>query len=80
MTLDMLNVGESAVIKKLNNVDTERRRLFDLGILPGTRIENVMKSPLGDPVAYRVRNSMVALRRAQARLIEIQEETASQEN
>lgn len=80
MTLDMLNVGESAVIKKLNNVDTERRRLFDLGILPGTRIENVMKSPLGDPVAYRVRNSMVALRRAQARLIEIQGETASQEN
>lgn len=79
MTLDKLKVGESAVITKINNVDTERRRLFDLGILPGTRIENVMKSPLGDPIAYRVRNSTVALRRRQAQLIEIQETVKSQE-
>jgi Fe2+ transport system protein FeoA len=73
MTLDMLEMGKVAVVKKVNNVDTERRRLFDLGILPGTRIENVMPSPLGDPVAYRVRNATIALRRAQARLIEIEE-------
>lgn len=80
MTLDMLKMGESAVVTKLNNLDTERRRLLDLGILPGTRIENVMPSPLGDPVAYRVRSSTIALRRAQAQLIEIQEIVTSQEN
>lgn len=80
MTLDMLKAGESAVVTKINNVDTERRRLLDLGILPGTRIENVMPSPLGDPIAYRVRNSTVALRRVQAQLIEIQEIIKSQEN
>lgn len=80
MTLDMLKMGETAIVKKINNVDTERRRLLDLGILPGTRIENVMPSPLGDPVAYRVRNSTVALRRAQAQLIEIQEIEKPQEN
>lgn len=81
MTLDMLQTGKSAVVTKVNNVDMERRRLFDLGILPGTRIENVMPSPLGDPIAYRVRSSTVALRKAQSRLIEIQEiELNSQEN
>lgn len=78
MTLDMLKTGETAVVTKINNVDTERRRLLDLGILPGTRIENVMKSPLGDPIAYRVRNSTVALRKAQAQLIEIQEEKSQE--
>lgn len=81
MTLDMLQKGKSAVVIKINNVNTERRRLLDLGILPGTQIENVMPSPLGDPIAYRVRNSMVALRKQQAKLIEIQEiETSSKEN
>jgi Fe2+ transport system protein FeoA len=73
MTLDNLRVGHSAVITNIYNKATERRRLFDLGILPGTRIENVMSSPLGDPIAYRVRSSVVALRREQARLIEIEE-------
>jgi Fe2+ transport system protein FeoA len=73
MTLDKLAVGQTATIKNLRNQSTERRRLLDLGILPGTMIENVMASPLGDPVAYRVRNSVVALRREQAELIEIEE-------
>lgn len=79
MTLDMLRAGESAVVIKLNNVNMERRRLMDLGILPGTRIENVMPSPLGDPVAYRVRSSTIALRKVQAQLIEIQETDSSSE-
>ncbi len=47
--------------------------MVDMGILPGTRIENVMPSPLGDPIAYRIRNAVIALRREQAELIEIEE-------
>lgn len=73
MTLNNLKVGHSAIIKDVHNQSTERRRLFDLGILPGTRIENVMLSPLGDPVAYRIRNSVVALRKEQTILIEVEE-------
>ena len=73
MTLDKLGTGQTATVKKIHNQSTERRRLLDLGILPGTRIENVMPSPLGDPVAYRVRSSVIALRREQAQLIEIEE-------
>jgi DtxR family Mn-dependent transcriptional regulator len=56
----------------------ERRRLLDLGIVPDTIIEAVMRSPSGDPTAYRVRRALVALRREQAELINVvrlQEET-----
>lgn len=73
MTLNLLATGRSATITKINSKDAERRRMFDLGMLPGTRIENVMPSPLGDPTAYRVRNAVVALRTEQAQLIEIEE-------
>ena len=73
MTLDQLKVGRAATVTKIFSTNAERRRLLDLGILPGTRIENVMPSPLGDPVAYRIRSAVVALRREQAQLIEVEE-------
>jgi len=47
----------------------ERRRLFDLGILPGTVILTEYISPLQDPTAYRVRDSLIALRDDQAQSI-----------
>lgn len=46
-----------------------RRRLLDLGILQGTKIEVDLKSPLRDPIAYRVRNTSIALRNSLADLI-----------
>jgi DtxR family Mn-dependent transcriptional regulator len=49
----------------------ERRRLLDLGLVPGTLVEVDMVSPAGDPTAYRVRGSVVALRREQANLIRV---------
>lgn len=49
----------------------ERRRLLDLGFVPGTLVEVEMVSPAGDPTAYRVRGSVVALRREQANLIRV---------
>lgn len=50
---------------------TERRRLMDLGILPGTIIHNEMSSPSGDPAAYRIRGAVIALRSVQAEQIRV---------
>ncbi len=50
----------------------ERRRLMDLGILPGTTISAEMTSPTGDPTAYLIRDTLIALRDEQANLIYIQ--------
>ncbi|MDI1251537.1 MAG: iron dependent repressor, metal binding and dimerization domain protein [Lacunisphaera sp.] len=48
-----------------------RRRLLDLGFVPGTLVSVELVSPVGDPTAYRVRGSVIALRRKQADLIRI---------
>ncbi len=44
----------------------QRRRLLDLGVVPDTVIEAEMSSAMGDPVAFRVRGALIALRREQA--------------
>lgn len=49
----------------------ERRRLLDLGFVPGTEVLAEMKSPGGDPTAYRVHGTLIALRKEQAGLIRI---------
>lgn len=49
----------------------ERRRLMDLGIVPGTTVEAEYDSPSGDPTAYRIRGTLIALRREQADQINI---------
>jgi DtxR family Mn-dependent transcriptional regulator len=71
--LDQLKPGEQAEVLGLSAAcrGLERRRLLDLGFVPGTVVEVERVSPLGDPVAYRVRGSVVALRSEQARLIRI---------
>jgi DtxR family Mn-dependent transcriptional regulator len=55
----------------------ERRRLLDLGFVPGTLVEVDMVSPGGDPTAYRVRDTVVALRREQANLIRVSAEAVA---
>lgn len=44
----------------------ERRRLLDLGFVAGTEIEVAMASPSGEPTAYQVRGTLIALHREQA--------------
>lgn len=68
-TLADLQPGETGVVAELRSQGPERRRMMDLGIIPGTSIMAEFNSPLGDPVAYRVRGAMVALRLEQARQI-----------
>lgn len=72
MTLDLLKIGEKARVVAINCQGFLRTRLADLGLLPGTAIEPVMRSPMGDPVAYNVRGSVIAIRREDAALIEVE--------
>lgn len=50
----------------------ERRRLLDLGFVPGSVVEASLASPAGDPMAYLVRGALIALRREQARLVRVE--------
>jgi DtxR family Mn-dependent transcriptional regulator len=70
-TLAGLKTGERATVVGLAQScrGAERQRLLDLGFVRGTDVVADMKSPTGDPTAYRVRGSVIALRREQARLV-----------
>jgi len=51
---------------------SQRRRMLDLGIVNGTEIGAELVSATGDPVAYRIRGALIALRREQAEWIRIE--------
>lgn len=72
--LSSLVPGESALVAGISGScrGLERRRLLDLGVIPGTRVEAEMRSPSGDPTAYRIRGALIALRREQADFIQVE--------
>ena len=57
-----LKKGQKAVISELAVFDDMRRRLQDIGLIEGTVVECVGKSPLGAPCAYIIRGAVIALR------------------
>ena len=57
-----LHVGERAQVVSLLNKSNIKRRLQDLGLVEGTRVNCVQKCPHGDMVAYGIRGAIIALR------------------
>jgi ferrous iron transport protein A len=60
--LNQLPVGVKASVVSLDANGSARRRMLDLGVIGGTEIEPLYKSPSGNPVAYRIRGAVIALR------------------
>lgn len=73
--LTSLAEGKSSTIKEIDKDlnRAERRRLLDLGIYPGVSIRNCFKSASGDPIAYEVLGTIIALRKEQCDKIYLQE-------
>ena len=78
-TLERLGDGQQTRVVGLAAAcrGAERRRLLDLGFVPGSEVRVEMISPVGDPTAYRVRGCLIALRREQAALVRIAKPTAA---
>ena len=72
MTLEQLCPGETATVLRLGLQGDMRRRLRDLGLAEGARVRCLGRSPLGDPSAYLICGAAVALRRRDARSIEVE--------
>lgn len=72
MNLLNLNEQEEAIVEDITHPDADmKRRLLDLGFYKGTPIKKVLTSPKGDPMAYRVRGTTIALRNNDAQYIEV---------
>ncbi|HBR31833.1 MAG TPA: ferrous iron transport protein A [Clostridiales bacterium] len=61
-TLNDLKEGQSAKVKELKSFGSIRRRLQDIGLVEGTEVKCLQKSPSGDPVAYLIRGAVIAIR------------------
>ena len=59
-SLNSLRVGQSARVSHIE--PAMRRRLLDIGLIPGTRVTCTAVSPAGDPAAYLIRGAVIALR------------------
>ena len=71
--------GESGIICALTDGGRGLSgRLRDLGFTEGARVTLVRPSPLGDPLAYRIRGALIALRREDAALVTVR--TCTSEN
>lgn len=53
---------EEVLVKEINVQGSMKRRLVDIGLIEGTRVKCVGKSPLGDPLAYLIRGAVIAIR------------------
>lgn len=65
-SLQEVECGDTVRVVKVKMDGTMRRRLLDLGFVPGAVVKVVQKSPLGDPIAFRVSNTTIALRKEES--------------
>jgi ferrous iron transport protein A len=69
LPLNRLPIGCAAKVTHLAAGGALRRRMLDLGIVEGTVVEPLFRSPSGNPVAYRIRGAVIALRADASRSI-----------
>ncbi len=65
-SLDLVRPGAAGSIREINGVGPLRRRLLEMGVLPGTEFKVERVAPLGDPIELRIRGYALWLRRSEA--------------
>jgi Fe2+ transport system protein FeoA len=71
LTLEQVIPGASVVVEKVGGARAFRRRLMELGIIPGTRVQVLRIAPFGDPMELRARGCNLSIRTAEAREVEV---------
>lgn len=62
LRLDRLPIGAHGVVLSVGAEGPVRRRLLDLGLVPGTVVKSIRRSLAGDPTAFGIRGAVIALR------------------
>ena len=73
-TLHDIAPGETARVLAISRAcqGPQRRRLLDLGLIRGTEVRRELPSASGDPIAYRIRGALIALRSTQSSWIAVE--------
>jgi Fe2+ transport system protein FeoA len=75
MKLAQIRIGQVVTVQHIGGEGTFRRRLMELGLVPGTRVEVLRVAPLGDPIELLVRGASLSIRRAEAEGVRVSEES-----
>ena len=70
-SLAALPLGTSAVVQAVDGPRAFRRRLLEMGLVPGTRVRVVTIAPLGDPLRIEVRGGQWSIRKSEAKQIAV---------
>lgn len=68
-SLKDMAIGQKGDVTKLKTVGDMRRRLQDIGLIQGTTVKCLLKSPGGDPIAYQIKGAIIAIRNEDAKKI-----------
>jgi Fe2+ transport system protein FeoA len=71
MTLEQVAVGASVVVESVGGGRAFRRRLMELGIIPGTQVKVLRVAPFGDPLELSARGCNLSIRAAEAREVQV---------
>ena len=71
-TLKETRPGESANVVKVHGTGALRRRLLDMGITKGSRIDVLKMAPLGDPIEVTIRGYELSLRKSEGEMVEVE--------
>jgi len=71
MTLGQAERGQVVTVERVGGERAFRRRLMELGLVPGTRVEHLGVAPLGDPIELLVRGCSLSIRRAEAEQVSV---------
>ncbi len=70
-TLADTPLGKPVMVQEVDGARAFRRRLLEMGLVPGTPIKIVTVAPLGDPLRIEVRGGQWSIRRAEAAQIQV---------
>ena len=73
ITLDCLDIGKTARVISVNNDETIKRRFYDIGIVSDALVTNLFESPFKDPIAYKIKNAIIAIRKKDSKKIVVEE-------
>lgn len=72
MNLAKLKPGQSGTITSIGSIGPLRRRLMDMGVLVGERIDVLKVAPMGDPIEVKIKGYSLSLRKKEAEGIDME--------
>lgn len=72
VSLDTVRVGQRGVVVRIEGKGPARRRMMDMGLVPGAEVKVVRVAPLGDPIEFQVKGYSLSLRKTEASNITVE--------